>query len=214
MKISWIGHACFLLEGSQTSVLTDPFDKSVPYPHFPEGPVHAVTVSHGHFDHAAVDRVAGTPVVVTEPGKTTAHGIEFLGVPSYHDDAQGADRGSNLMFAFELDGIRIAHLGDLGTELSPEQIDLLSGVEVLLAPVGGHYTIGPEQAKAVAVSLPSLRLLIPMHFRTDVISDWPIAPVEDFVRTMDNVHQIGTSAVSLNRETLPERLEVWILNYA
>jgi len=214
VKITWIGHACFLLEGSKATVLTDPFDKSVPYPHFPGGPVDVVTVSHDHFDHSAVDRVAGTPTIVAKPGKTTAHGVDFLGIPSYHDDVQGAARGDNLLFAFDLDGIRVAHLGDLGAGLSPEQIDSLDGVEVLLVPVGGHYTIGPKQAKIVAASLPSVRLLIPMHFRTDVIADWPIAPVEDFVRTMDNVHQIGTSAVSLNRETLPERLEVWILNYA
>ena len=214
MKITWIGHACFLLEASEATVLTDPFDESVPYHGFPKTPVDVVTVSHGHSDHAAVDRVVGGPAVIREPGEQVAHGVTFVGTPSFHDDAQGAARGSNLLCRFELDGIRIAHLGDLGAELSPEQKAALGEVEVLLVPVGGNYTIGPEQAKRIAASLPSVRVVIPMHFRTDAISDWPIATVEDFARTMDNVRKIGSSSITLERETLPERLEVWILDYA
>ena len=214
MKITWVGHACFLLEAPEATVLTDPFDAAVPYPHFPEQPVDVVTISHDHADHNAFDRVAGQPIAVRTPGEQVAQGMTFHAIPSFHDDAQGAARGSNLIFRFELDGIRIAHLGDLGVELSPEQIAALDGVELLFLPVGGHYTIGPKQAAAIIQTLPTVRLVIPMHFRTDVLADWPIGPVEDFARTMDNVRQTGCSAVSLDRGTLPETLEVWILNYA
>ncbi|MBN1858840.1 MBL fold metallo-hydrolase [Candidatus Bipolaricaulota bacterium] len=214
MKITWVGHACFLLEAPEATVLTDPFNAAVPYPSFPEQPVNVVTISHDHADHNAIDRVTGQPIAVRTPGEQMAHGVSFRGIPSFHDDIQGAARGRNLLFRFELDGVRIAHLGDVGVPLSAEQIAALDDVELLFIPVGGHYTIGPKQAAAIVKSLPAVRLVIPMHFRTDVLADWPIGPVEDFARTMDNVRQIGTSAVSLDRGTLPETLEVWILNYA
>jgi hypothetical protein len=53
-----------------------------------------------------------------------------------------------------------------------------------------------------------------MHYRTEQVADWPIAPVDDFLRTMDNVRHIRSSSVALTRETLPEALEVWVLDHA
>jgi len=213
MKITWIGHSCFFIEAREGRIVTDPFAEEVPYA-FPELEADLVTVSHDHFDHNAVGRVGGNPIVLNEPGRHDVAGLSILGVPSFHDDAEGAKRGKNTMFVFTIDGIRTTHLGDLGTSLSEEQRAALGDVRLALIPVGGNYTIGAKQAAGVVRALPSLRVVIPMHFKTDRVSDWPIETVEPFAKMMDNVRRIGGSVVSVTLETLPEAMEVWVPDYA
>ncbi|MDD4903704.1 MAG: MBL fold metallo-hydrolase [Candidatus Bipolaricaulis sp.] len=214
MKITWIGHSCFQIATDVGTVVTDPFAKEVPYK-FPQLSADIVAVSHGHHDHNAVDRVGGHPKVVqTEGTHSVAKGLRITGIPSLHDDAGGTRRGKNLIFVIEAEQMVLAHLGDLGVPLTPEQRDALLRVDVLFAPVGGYYTIDAATAAALVRSLPSVRVVCPMHYRTDRNPDWPIAPVDDFLRTMDNVRHIGSSSVILTRETLPEALEVWVLDHA
>ena len=213
MKIKWIGHACFVIGAKEGRIVTDPFEKDVPYD-FPKIVADVVTVSHEHFDHNAVHRIVGDPGVVRKVGEETLNGIAFHGIGSYHDNEGGKQRGKNVLFAYTLEGIRLAHLGDLGAPLDDAQRKALKDVEVLFIPVGGHFTIDAKQAAEIACSLPALRVVIPMHFRTERIGDWPIETVDPFAEMMDNVKRIGGSEVLITRETLPESLEVWILDHA
>ncbi len=214
MKIRWIGHSCFLITGSDgVKILTDPFDESVPYP-FPQEPVDIVTVSHDHFDHAAVGRVQGNPEVVRGVGEHTAKGIAFRGIPSFHDTEGGRKRGRNTIFKFALDGIALAHCGDLGHVITAEQQRPLEDVQVILIPVGGFYTIGPKEAMETIRLLPNLRIIIPMHFKTEAVKDWPIEPVDEFLKVVDlPVKRLDVSEVEISPGDLPEKKEVWVLNY-
>jgi len=213
MKITWIGHACFLIEAEEGRLVTDPFEASVPYP-FPPVAADIVTVSHEHHDHNAMDRVSGKPTGVRGPGRHRVGTLDIAGVASSHDASGGSQRGQNTIFAFTLEGIRLAHLGDLGAPLDKTQVAALRGVQVLFTPVGGYYTIDAAAAARVVRQLPDVRLVFPMHYRTKQIADWPIAPVDEFLRTMDNVRHIGSSEVVLTKAALPETLEVWVLEPA
>lgn len=213
MRITWIGHACFLIEALEGRIVTDPFAEEIPYA-FPQLEANLVTVSHDHFDHNAAGRVRGGPSVARAVGTFEISGISFEGIPGFHDDMGGAARGENILYAFTLDGMRVAHLGDLGTLLSDEQQAALSGVEILFIPVGGNYTIDAKQAASIIRDLPSVRLVIPMHYKTSVVADWPIATVEEFEGLMDNVRRVGASTIKVTRESLPEQQEVWILDHA
>ncbi len=213
MRITYLGHACFAVEASEARVVMDPFAADIPYA-FPPTRADIVTMSHDHFDHNAVDRVGGRPTPVRGPGIHHAIGVEILGIASWHDAAGGTQRGPNTIYAVTLEGLRLAHLGDLGTPLDAAQRAALRDAHVLFLPVGGRYTLDAQTAVAVARSLPSVRLVFPMHYQTQATCDWPIAPVDDFLRTMDNVRHIGNSSVVLTSETLPEVLEVWLLDHA
>jgi L-ascorbate metabolism protein UlaG (beta-lactamase superfamily) len=213
MKIRWNGHACFSLEAKEGRVITDPFAAEVPYD-LPATEADVVTVSHDHFDHNAVDRIEGAPSVVRELGESPASGIVFRGIRSFHDDRGGAERGANCIYAFALDGIRVAHLGDLGHTLDSTQREALAGVEVLMIPVGGHFTIDAARAAETVRSLPCVKVAIPMHYKTNRIQDWPIETVEPFLAMMDNPRKIGGPQVELTRGSLPEALEVWVLDHA
>lgn len=98
--------------------------------------------------------------------------------------------------------------------LDAVQLEALRDAQVLFVPVGGYYTIDAAQAARIVQQLPNLRVAFPMHYRTDRIGEWPIASVDEFLRTMDNVRHIEDSGVELTKHTLPETLEVWVLGYA
>jgi len=216
MKITWLGHASFLVEASDgTRVVTDPFeagsyDGAVGY-----APIHVdadiVTVSHEHADHNAVDAVGGDPVVVREPGERSVKGIPIKGVVTYHDDSRGQERGRNNVYVMEVDGIRVGHLGDLGHTLSEEEVAALGPIDVLLAPVGGYYTIGPEEARQTAEALEA-KVIIPMHYKTDALG-FPIQPVDDFLKLMDNVQRAGSTSVEIAAGDLKDPARVVVLDY-
>jgi L-ascorbate metabolism protein UlaG (beta-lactamase superfamily) len=214
VKILWYGHACFRITAQNGTVLiTDPYDESVPYK-APEGPAHIVTVSHDHFDHNAVGRVKGNPEVVRGVGEWTLQGISIRGIASFHDPKGGKERGRNTVFKFIVDGITLAHFGDLGHTLTAEQLRPLEDVQVVMIPVGGFYTIGPKEAKEVVQSLPAVRVVIPMHYRTEAVKDWPIRPVQEFLEAVDLTVREFKGEVELTSQSLPKAREVWLLSYA
>lgn len=209
MKIRWLGHACFLITAaSGTRILTDPYDDSIGYK---LGKVEAevVTVSHDHFDHGHVRRVSTPHQVMKSSG--SAHGIGFKGVKTDHDREGGRQRGANVVFVFEVDGIRVAHLGDLGHVLTPAQEKEIGPVDVILLPVGGVYTINANEASQVAESL-NPKIVIPMHFKTKDLS-FDLDPIDRFLQGKGNVHRVETSEIEITRETLPARTEIRVLTY-
>jgi L-ascorbate metabolism protein UlaG (beta-lactamase superfamily) len=214
MKITWVGHACFLIEGHDVTVLTDPYNEQLPYKS-PSFPADIVTVSHEHFDHNATNRVLGSPSIVRGPGEHTSHGIKFTGIPTFHDEEQGKRRGTNTIFTFAVDGINIAHFGDLGHLLAQEQLAALSQVELVMIPVGGYFTIGAEKATEIVQQLPKVKVIIPMHYKTDALGDdFPIDRVDNFLTRMQNIKQIDSAEAALMKDALPARPEVWVLSYA
>ncbi len=216
MKITWLGHSSFLVESKDgTRVVTDPFeagsyDGAVGY-----SPIdtHAdvVTVSHEHADHNAVDTVSGAPEIVRDPEKRTIKGIPIWGITAFHDESKGQERGRINIYVMEVDGVKVGHLGDLGHILSEEDVAALGTVDVLLAPVGGYYTIGPEEAKRTAEAL-GARIIIPMHYKTDALG-FPIQPVDDFLKLMERVERAGSTTVEIGASDLEGTPKVVVLDY-
>ena len=184
MLIRYHGHSEFLLESaSGFTILTDPYDASVGYP-MKEYAADAVTVSHGHGDHSFKEKAKGNIAIVEEAGRfLLSPGITVTAVPGFHDEMQGAKRGSNLLMKIEMDGLTLAHLGDAGTELTKEQMEALGRVDVLMLPVGGFFTIDAEAAYRVVKQV-APRVVIPMHYKTKANAGWPIADETAFLRFM------------------------------
>lgn len=180
MILSCIGHAKFLVElESGLRILTDPYDPSCGYP---VTPVEAdvVLVSHGHHDHSAVETVPGDPQVIREAGTySLAPDVRVTAIEACHDDKGGAQRGKNLLFLIEAEGLRVAHLGDLGHLPTEEQVSALAPLDAVMIPVGGFFTIDAPTAKQVAEMLQA-RIILPMHYRNTATEGWPIGPVSAF----------------------------------
>lgn len=214
MKLKWLGHACFLI-ASETGlrIITDPYGtvQGVKYGPIKEA-ADIVTMSHDHFDHNAVSSVAGKPELVRSSGTRTVKGIQFKGVACYHDDSSGKQRGSNIIFCFAVDGIKVCHLGDLGHALSSEQIKEIGDVDVLLIPVGGFYTIDARVATQVCHDSKP-KVIMPMHYKTAQL-DFPIAGVDDFLAGKKSVKKLDASEVEFKAGVLPTATEIIVLKSA
>ena len=217
MRIKWYGHAAFLITADQgLKIITDPYESGAYDGALAYGKIldqaDLVTSSHDHADHNDTQSLPGSPQIVKGSGSKTAKGIPFRGIPTYHDSSKGNERGANTIFTFLVDGIQICHLGDLGHILSDKEVAEIGTVDILLIPVGGYYTIDPEEAIRVAEQIKP-KVLIPMHFKTEKCG-FPIAPVEDFLKGKANVKQPKSSEVSFDKKSLPQQMEIVVLEHA
>ena len=137
MKIQYLGHSSFMLSNAKTSVVIDPFSASVGFP-FPKVTADTVTISHHHDDHDSVEGVSGSPVVFDIPGEYERKGVRMYGYSTFHDEAKGSERGKNTMFKFVMDGVVILHCGDLGHELSDNDLELVKDTNILMIPINTH----------------------------------------------------------------------------
>ncbi len=209
MKIRWFGQACFLIESEKgIRIVTDPFNSSLGYK-IPPLEADMVTISHEHYDHNATDQVKGKPEIVRGVGEKKIKDIAIKGVDTFHDKAQGAQRGKNTVFSFEIDGMKIVHLGDLGHILTKEQIGAIGEVDILLIPVGGTFTLDAQEATQVVGQLKP-KITIPMHYKTPAI-DLPIEGVERFLSGNKNIEK--KKELESRKEELPKEEKIIVLEY-
>ncbi|HEY81842.1 MAG TPA: MBL fold metallo-hydrolase [Dehalococcoidia bacterium] len=212
MKVKWLGHAAFLITSDAgIRIITDPYARreDLSYGEIKE-PADIVTVSHDHSDHGNIAAVRGNPAVVR--GTAEVKGIKLKGIPAYHDEVQGGKRGNNTIFCFEVDGVKVCHLGDLGHQLSAKQVAEIGKVDVLLVPVGGFYTIDATTATQVCRQL-APKVIIPMHFKTDKCA-FPISGVDEFLKGKEKVSRLDTSQVEFKPGELPESTQIMVLKPA
>ena len=215
MKIKWFGQAAFLITSdSGIRIITDPYapNDMLTYDEINES-ADIVTVSHDHFDHSNVAAVQGSPQVIKEAAPVEVKGIKFSGIPTHHDDSGGSTRGNNIIFCIEVDGIRVCHLGDLGHPLDDKQVADIGEVDVVLTPVGGNFTIDARLATEVCGKL-ATRVIIPMHYRNERCSSFPVGEVDDFLEGKTGVKRLDGSEVEFKQGELPATTEIIVLKLA
>lgn len=222
VEVKWLGHSCFYLKSAERiRIVIDPFGgdmgKSLGFPSIKgreEIVADIITVSHEHGDHNAIDdvnRVKGGAKIVRGVGRAEAKKITFRGIDSFHDKEQGAKRGANTIIVFTLDGITFCHLGDLGHILSDEKIKEIGKVDVLFIPVGGGPTLDAEEGTVVINKLKP-KIAIPMHYRHKRAEITWLAPVDEFLKSKEDVKLVKSDSIELSKTELPEKLRVVILS--
>jgi L-ascorbate metabolism protein UlaG (beta-lactamase superfamily) len=197
MHVEWYGQSFFRLTGAERSVVIDPHgDLSWPrsqglifdYPAVEGLTADLVLVTHEHGDHNGIDTIGGEAAVLRSTAGTLESPVgTVMAIASEHDDVAGTQRGPNTIFAFELDGLRVAHFGDFGQrELRPQQAAALGGLDLLFIPVGDGPTIGGAQAAAIVDALRP-RWVVPMHYRTPRLGFLETA--DDFLERAGEVHR-------------------------
>lgn len=175
MKLTWLGHSCFLAEQDGYRILLDPYAGVEGYSPLAERrlQVHKILCSHDHHDHNAVDQAEVVPFEGDCP-------FSIRTVETFHDDQGGALRGSNTIHILSAGGVTAAHMGDLGHRLTAEQVKAVGPLDAVLIPVGGYYTIDARGARAVCEAL-NPKCVIPMHYRQGTRGYAVLAEAEDFL---------------------------------
>jgi L-ascorbate metabolism protein UlaG (beta-lactamase superfamily) len=218
--LTWYGQSFFILTSSSGArIAFDPYHIQNGIKYSPP-PVTAdvVFVSHNHFDHNNVGLLRNKPQVVgpiktgfrastLDIGKTK---IPYFSVLTAHDDSQGNKFGMNTINVVTVDGVNIAHIGDLGTTLTADQIKQIGRVDILMIPVGGKYTIDAVGATKVVDQLKP-KVIIPMHYKTPKI-DIPLNSVEPFLNGKSNVIRNGDT-YSFTAKSLPSKAVIIVLSY-
>jgi L-ascorbate metabolism protein UlaG (beta-lactamase superfamily) len=203
MTITWLGHSCFKIEekinGENISLITDPFSKEIGLK-VPNVEADIVSVSHDHDDHNNISSLRGTPFVVDCAGEFDIKGVIIEGIKSFHDDKSGSERGDNIIFRFDIEGISLAHLGDLGNILDSKQLEKLGGVDILFIPVGGKYTLDAKKAVEV-ISQIEPRIVVPMHYKTEDLKI-DIDGVDKFVKEL-GIEPNYEEKFKINKKDLP-----------
>lgn len=216
VRISWHGQSFFEVVSSKgTKVVFDPHGIE----NFGKTAVNAdlVLLSHPHTDHVRVDVLANAGKfevvrgwkeqqdsaqrVAFNPVDQAFKDVRITSVPSFHDDQNGLRRGINTIWILEVDGLRIAHLGDLGHVLTKAQLRALREIDVLMIPVGGVYTINGSDAREVARQVNPRRLILPMHHGTKAYED--LLPVDEFIdeQPSGSVERIKDNTLTVSTKT-------------
>jgi len=180
LDVTWLGHGCFRLRGRSAAVVTDPYPPAIGLK-LQRLDADLVTVSHGHENHSYTQAVREA-YEIRGPGEYEVAGVSVIGIPTFHDSEKGAKHGRNTVYLFEIDDLRVCHLGDLGHKLDDVEAETVSSPDVLLVPVGGHSSINAAQAAEV-VRLLEPRFVVPMHYSIPGIKV-SLDPIDRFLTEM------------------------------
>ena len=215
MEITWYGHASFgLVSSSGIRIITDPYTslKGLAYGKINES-ADVVTISHNHWDHASIDEIGGSPYVIRSAGKKEYKEIYCEGFNSFHDPEEGRLRGDNIIFKITADDLTVVHMGDIGHVLDEETAGALCDADVVMIPVGGVYTIGPQEAGEIVRSI-NPRIVVPMHYANDKCP-FVKYTVNDFSTLFgDSVIGEGNHTVTVENVQLKGRPTILVLDSA
>jgi hypothetical protein len=210
---TWFGHSFFQITSSNgTKIITDPF-YPMGFP-MPEVWPHVVTVGREYRNHNNVGLAKGNPIVLRglRPGlyewndiNLTFRDVLIYNVPIHqrgHVEYGGSIKGAS--FVFEMDGMCILHAGDVSEPFNEDQLQFIGHIDVLLVPIGGTYTAGPEEALEIIRQLKP-KIVVPMHFwyGTGVLERFTTGPFR--------ARFFNDNRFSVSRETLPPVTEIYVL---
>jgi L-ascorbate metabolism protein UlaG (beta-lactamase superfamily) len=216
MKVKWYGHAAFKLTTAKgVRIILDPYEPgfggALTYGAITDE-ADLVLTSHDHGDHSYVREIKGKFTRIEKEGSYDEAGVKIQAIPCFHDPSKGKERGKNLIFVIEADGLKVVHVGDLGHVLDPGTLQKIGPVDLLFLPVGGFYTIDAKEATEVMHAIKP-RLTIPMHYRTEKCG-FPITTVDDFTTGKKGVKVLNASELEITKETLPKDAEIVVLKHA
>lgn len=210
MFISWLGQSCFKIQSKDLTIAIDPFDKTIGL-RVPSFQADIALSTHDHFDHNNLSAIKGSPYIINTPGEYEIKNVFVFGIPSWHDEQQGALRGPNTIYVIKTENLTIAHLGDLGQpNLTEEQSEQIGSIDILMIPVGGNYTIDGKQAVDVINQIEP-RIIIPMHYKIPELK-LDIENLEKFLKEIGIKPEEPEEKIRIVKKDLPtEETKIIIL---
>lgn len=209
INVKWFGHSMWKISNNDIAIIIDPFT-DIGYAMPTAETADIILSSHDHFDHNNYALIGGNPEIIKTEGKFNIAGIDIHAFHTFHDETNGSERGDNLLLRFNLDNKIFLHCGDIGHMISDGLCEEIGKVDVLLIPIGGHFTINAQTAKKIVDKLKP-KIVFPMHYKTDVL-DFPIKPVEEYLKLIDDHHHFNSTQIELTEDSFVSKQTI-TLNY-
>jgi len=209
MNIVWHGQSFFEIgvknrKEGETKIIIDPFDADFVGLKFSKTEGDVVLISHNHKDHSNAKGVGGSPFIIDTPGEYEIKDVFIKGIPAFHDNSNGKERGSVIMFTIKAEEMKIGFLSDLGQkELSSDQIDDLGNIDILFIPIGGTYTIGAKDATEI-ISQIEPGIVIPMHYKIPGLKT-DVEDVSKFLKEMGSEAIEPLTKLKVSPKDLPSK---------
>lgn len=195
MELTWYGRSCVRLKGRDAVVVCDPYQAVV-------GPTgRGITgdiVTFSHPDDEPLPKAKGRlsrngtthlptslddAFVLDGPGEYEVKHVLITGVRSFRDEKRGAERGYNVAFVVELDGVHVVHLGDIAHTLTEEKLGDIGSVDIACVPIGGQ--LSPTKAAELVAQLDP-KIVVPL----------PVCETEEACEPIvaKFLHEMGTAA--------------------
>ncbi len=211
MKITWAGQSCFKIVISKgrkkVKIAIDPFTKKIGLSP-PSFSADILLITHDHNDHNNIKTIKGNPFLIEGPGEYEIQKIFIKGISSFHDKVEGKKKGKNTIYTLRDGGMKVCHLGDLGQkQLTDSQIEKIGGVDILMVPVGGNYTISAKEAQGI-ISQIEPKIVIPMHYEIPKLKP-KLDSLKKFLKAMGQNSVKKKSHFSIKEKNLPtEKMEI------
>lgn len=223
MQITWFGQSCFLIRGEKVALFFDPFQASEVGIKLPKTETDAVLLTHKHFNHvnaavaitarerAQAPAISGGVFTVDGPGEYEIGGAMIYGIPAFHDNQEGRERGRVTIYVVKMEGMTVCHLGALGQkELNENQIEKIGDVDVLFIPVGGIDAIGAREARLIVNQIEP-RVVIPMRYALPGLK-FKLEKVDDFLKEVGGATRTVEGKFIVKKKDLPqEGMEVVVM---
>ena len=215
MQIIWKGQSFFQIitrhNNDRAVIAIDPFSEDIGLK-VPTVEADILLITHYHQDHQNVKAIKGQPFLIDGPGEYEIKNVFIQGIDSFHDNSSGKKRGKNTIYLIKAEDIKICHLGDLGQkELTDEQAEQISDIDILLIPIGGTFTIsGDEAAKIISQLEP--KIVVPMHYKIPKLKI-KLDGLESFLQKMGVRSPETLDKLSIKKKDLPEDTKIMILKH-
>lgn len=210
MIIQWFGHSYFRIDSKNKIIAIDPYSQTATGLKPPRFKADILLITHQHEDHNNKDIIMSDPFILDGAGEIEIGGVFIEGVLTYHDNNQGKNRGTNTIYIIESEDITICHLGDLGEKtLKEETLEKVANTDILLIPVGGHYTIDYEEA-VFLINQIEPKIIIPMHYALPHLKI-KLDPVDKFIKAISKKAEVLDKLI-IRKNNLPEETKLIILN--
>ncbi len=211
VRITFIGHSTFLIESAKGVRIATDYNDYVRPREIPD----IATMNRAHSTHYTNNPDPGIKYVLKgwgAPDEPARHDFSYEDVwvrnvvTNIRDWAGGTSLHGNSIFVFEIAGVCIAHLGHLHHTLTPQHIDELGRIDVVLVPVDGTFTLNTEGMVEVLKQIQA-PLAIPMHIFGE-------HTLHQFLATMGSIYEIERSpsaSIELTRDSVPKKPTMLVL---
>ena len=225
MELTWQGRFCVRMRSREATVVADPFPADVgptgrgltgdivtfshdePLPAGALRQMRKATAPSG--EEVLVPASLERAFVLNSPGEFEVRQVLMTGVRTELGEragGDGRDRARNIAFVYELDGVHVCHMGDIGTLLTEEELGEIGSVELLCLPIGGALT---ATAASELVAQVDPKLVVPLVVDTDPATSR--SALDRFLHEMGASNLVPQPKFSLTISTVPDETTVVLL---